>query len=150
MRENMPSGDRRVTLNSAAGNAGPLPVITTTLASPIHVVSTPIDTKGMGNTDNLLTFTSIISLPLGISVTLNFQIQRVFGGDAPRSIGSNYTYSTTVNILESEVYSFLFKDENVPEGLYTYTVSLSSNSIVDVTPGVTVSAVLSVLAVAVS
>ncbi len=145
-----PVCDRQVALNASSGGAGPLPIITTLLASPINVVSTSIDTTGMGNTNNLLTFTSTISLPLGISVTLNFQITRVFNNGSPLNVGSTYTFSTAVVVLESESFSFQFMDANVPEGYYTYSVSLSTNSIVDVTPGATVNnAVLSVLAVAV-
>jgi hypothetical protein len=140
---------RQVSLNAVNGSIGPLPLITTTLSSPINVVSTPIDTIGMGNTDNLLKFTSIINLPLGISVTLNFQIHRVYNNGNPLNIGSTYTFSATVNVLESEAFTFQFMDANVPDGSYTYSVNLSTNSIIDITPGATVSAVLSVLAVAV-
>jgi hypothetical protein len=68
-----PVCDRQIVLNAASGGAGPLPLITTLLASPINVVSAAIDTTGMGNTNNLLTFTGTINLPLGISVTLNFR-----------------------------------------------------------------------------
>lgn len=145
-----PVYDRQVALNASTGGAGPLPLITTLLSSPINVVSTSIDTTGMGNTNNLLTFTSNISLPLGISVTLNFQIQRVYNNGSPLNVGSTYTFATTVVVLESEAFSFQFMDANVPEGYYTYSVNLSTNSIVDVTPGATINnAVLSVLAVAV-
>jgi len=144
-----PVCDRQVALNASSGGAGPLPIITTLLASPINVVTTSIDTNGMGNTNNLLTFTSTISLPLGISVTLNFQIQRVYNNGTPLNVGSSYTFATAVVVLESEAFSFQFLDYNVPEGYYTYSVNLSTNSIIDVTPGATVNnAVLSVLAVA--
>ena len=144
-----PICDRQAALNASTGSAGPLPIITTLLASPINVVSTSIDTTGMGNTNNLLTFTSTISLPLGISVTLNFQIQRVYNNGSPRNVGSTYTFSAAVNVLESEAFSFQFMDAHVPDGSYTYSVILSTNSIIDVTPGATIQAVLSVLAVAV-
>ena len=144
-----PECDRQVALNASSGGAGPLPIITTLLASPINVVSTSIDTNRMGNTNNLLTFTSTISLPLGISVTLNFQIHRVYNNGTPLNVGSTYTFATQVVVLESEAFSFQFLDHNVPEGYYTYSVNLSTNSIIDVTPGATVNnAVLSVLAVA--
>lgn len=141
--------DRQAALNAASGSVGPLPIFTTLLASPLNVVSTTIDTTGMGNTNNLLKFTSIIGLPLGISVTFNFQIHRVHNNGSPIGVGSTYTFSTTVNILESESFSFQFMDADVPDGSYTYSVNLSTNSIIDVTPGATINAVLSVLAVAV-
>ncbi len=140
---------RQIALNASIGSAGPLPIITTLLANPINVVSTTIDTAGMGNTNNLLTFIGTVNLPVGISVTLNFQIQRVYNHGNLINVGSTYTYSTTVNILEAEEFSFQFFDANVPEGVYTYAVSLSTNSIIDITPGVTINAVLKVMAVAV-
>lgn len=139
--------DRQIALNAVSGGAGPLPLITTSLSRPINVVSTPIDTTGMGNTNNLLTFIGTINMPVGISVTLNFEIQRVYNHGSPISIGSTYTFSTTANVLAAEEFSFQFMDANAPEGVYAYIVSLSTNSIVDVTPGITIHAVLRVLAV---
>lgn len=144
-----PENRRQAALNASSGGVGPLPIFTTLLASPLNVVSTTIDTAGMGNTNNLLKFTSTINLPVGISVTFNFQIHRVFNNGTPIGVGSTYTFAATVNILESEAFSFQFFDENVPEGSYTYSVNLSTNSIVDITPGATINATLSVLAVAV-
>jgi hypothetical protein len=139
---------RQVALNASSGGVGPLPIITTLFAEPLNVVSTTIDTSGMGPTNNLLHFSSIINLPLGISVTLNFQIRRS-GRDGSIGVGSTYTFSTIVDILEAESFSFQFLDEAVEPGFYTYSVELSTNSIIDVTPGATVgNAVLSVLAVA--
>ncbi len=141
---------RQVALNSNSGSVGPLPIINTLLAAPISVVSTNIDTRGMGSTNNLLNFTSAINLPLGISVTLNFQIQRVAENGAPISVGSTYTFSTTVVVLEGEAFGFQFMDYSVPEGFYTYSVNISTNSLIDITPGLTINnAVLSVLAVGV-
>jgi hypothetical protein len=145
----IPESRRQAALNASSGSVGPLPIFTTLLASPLNVVSTTIDTLGMRNTNNLLKFTSIINLPVGISVTFNFQIHRVFNNGAPIGVGSTYTFSATVNFLEAESFEFQFLDENVPEGSYTYSVNLSTNSIVDITPGATINAVLSVLAVAV-
>ncbi len=149
MNQPLQACDRQALLNASGGSAGPLPIITTLLASPINVVSTTLDTTGMGNTNNLLTFTSIINLPLGISVTLNFQIQRVYNNGTPMGVGATYTFATTVNLLESESFSFQFMDANAPEGFYTYSVNLSTNSIIDITPGATVNGVLSALAIAV-
>lgn len=142
-------GRREVALNAASGGVGPLPIITTLFAEPINVVSTTIDTRNIGNTNNLLHFSSIINLPVGISVTLNFQIRRSFGDGAPIGVGSTYTFSTTVTVLEGEAFSFQFMDSDVRPGFYTYSIQLSTNSIIDVTPGASVNnAVLSVLAVA--
>ena len=139
---------RQVALNASSGGVGPLPIITTLFAEPLNVVSTTIDTSGMGNTNNLLHFSSIINLPLGISVTLNFQIRRSSRNGAV-GVGATYTFSTIVDVLEAESFSFQFMDEEVEPGFYTYSVELSTNSIIDVTPGASVNnAVLSVLAVA--
>lgn len=143
--------DRKsVALNAGSGSVGPLPIITTTLSDPINVVSATIDTREIGrNTNNLLHFSGIVNLPLGISVTLNFQIRRAFRDGSAVDVGSTYTFSTIAAILESEAFGFQFFDADVAPGFYTYTVQLNTNSIIDVTPGLTVNnAVLSVLAVA--
>lgn len=140
--------NRLVQLNAATGGAGPLPIITTLFADPVNVVDVSIDTNGMRNPAALLTFTSVISLPVGISVTLNFEITRSFNGGAPVNVGSTYTFSTLVNVLEAEAFSFQFFDNNLAPGVYTYSVQLSTNSVIDVTPGLTVNnATLSALAV---
>ncbi|NLJ30278.1 MAG: DUF4489 domain-containing protein [Clostridiales bacterium] len=140
---------RQAALNASSGGVGPLPIITTLFAEPLNVVSTPIDTTGMGKTNNLLNFTSIVNLPLGISVTLNFEITRSLNGGAPVNVGATYTFSTVVDVLEAEAFSFQFFDPDVAPGFYTYSVQLSTNSVIDITPGAAVqNAVLSVLAVA--
>lgn len=140
-------GERQVAVSSSTGGAGPLPVITTLLADPINVVSTTIDTTGMRDVTNLLIFTSMISLPIGISVTLNFQITRTSPDGSSIKVGSTYTFATLVTVLESEAFSFQFADQNLRPGNYTYSVEISTNSIIDITPGVTVNnATLSVIA----
>lgn len=140
---------REVALNASSGSVGPLPIVTTLFAAPLNVVSTTIDTRNMGSTNNLLNFTSIVNLPLGISVTLNFQIRRSSNEGGTIGVGSTYTFSTLVDVLEAEAFSFQFLDSHVEPGFYTYSVELSTNSIIDVTPGASVNnAVLSVLAVA--
>lgn len=139
---------RQVALNSNTGSAGPLPILSTTLSDPLNVVSTSIDTRGMVKTNNLLIFTGIIALPLGVVVTLNFQIQRTGRDGASAHVGATYTFSTTATVLEAEAFSFQFFDSDVAAGTYTYSVQLSSNTILSVTPGVTVTGTLSVLAVA--
>ena len=140
--------DRRgpqVTAASNTGGAGPLPIITTLLADPINVVSTTIETAGRDVT-NLLIFTSTISLPLGISVTLNFQITRTNVEGATIKVGPTFTFSTLATALESESFAFQFADSNLRSGNYTYSIEISTNSIIDITPGVTVNnATLSVI-----
>jgi len=141
--------EKQVALNASSGGIGPLPVITTLFAAPLNVVSTSIDTRDFrGSTNNLLNFTSIVNLPLGISVTLNFEITRSINSGAPVNVGATYTFSTLVDVLEAEAFSFQFLDADVVPGFYTYSVQLSTNSIIDITPGASIgNAVLSVLAV---
>ena len=136
-----------VAFASAAGSAGPLPVLTTLLADPINVVSATINTSGMKDVSNHLIFTSNINLPLGVSVTLNFQITRIAEDGGAIKVGSTYTFATTAVVLESETFAFQFTDRNLQPGVYTYSVEISTNSIIDITPGLTVNnAVLTILA----
>ncbi len=138
----------QVELNASSGGAGPLPIVTTLFAEPLNVVSTSIDTRGMASANNLLTFTGIVCLPLGISVTLNFQIRRTSSDGTNANVGATYTFSTLVDVLEAESFAFQFFDANVRPDFYTYSIELSTNSIIDITPGLTIqNAVLSVLAV---
>lgn len=137
-----------VRLNAATGGAGPLPIITTLFAAPINVVAVTVDASEIRSPVILLTFTGIISLPVGISVTLNFEITRSKDGGAPVNVGPTHTFSTLVNVLESESFAFQYFDSNLSPGHYTYTVELSTNSIIDITPGLTINnATLSALAV---
>ncbi len=135
-------------LNASTGGAGPLPVVTTLFSDPISVVSVTLDADRLYDPSILLTFTGIVNLPLGISVTLNFEILRIKDNGAPISVGSTYTFATTVTVLESESFAFQYFDSNLDPGTYTYSVVLSTNSIIDITPGLTVvNATLSALGV---
>jgi hypothetical protein len=143
-----PQDSGNVVLNAATGGAGPLPIITTLFSEPIAVVSVTLDTHRLRRPSILLNYTSAISLPLGISVTLNFEILRTKDNGAPVKVGSTYTFSTLVTVLESEAFSFQFFDSDLNPGVYTYSVVLSTNSIIDITPGLTiVNATLSALGV---
>lgn len=135
-------------LAASSGGAGPLPIITTLFAEPINVVSVTIDADKLHHPSVLLTFTGNINLPLGISVTLNFEIQRAKNSGAPVNVGSTYTFSTLATALEAEAFAFQFLDTGLQPGTYTYSVILSTNSIIDITPGLTITnATLSALAV---
>ena len=73
---------------------------------------------------------------------------RIKDRGAPIKVGSTYTFSTLVNVLESEAFGFQLFDANLDPGTYTYSVVLSTNSIIDITPGLTiVNATLSALGV---
>ena len=138
----------KVVLSAATGGAGPFPIITTLLADPITVVSVTLDADELERPSILLTFTGIVSLPLGISVTLNFEVLRLRDRGNPIKVGSTYTFSTLTAALESEAFSFQLFDSNLDPDTYTYSVVLSTNSIIDITPGLTiVNATLSALGV---
>ena len=140
-------GAKSIAINSSTGGVGPLPVITTLFAEPLNVVTTSIDTTGMSRTINLLNFTSIVSLPLGVSVTLNFEVLRTMDDGTSIKVGPTYTFSTIVDVLEAEAFSFQYADTNVAPGNYTYSVQLSTNSIIDITPGASINnATLSIVA----
>ena len=138
----------KAVLNAATGGAGPLPIITTLLADPITVVSVTLDADKLCNPSVLLTFTGIVSLPLGIAVTLNFEVLRLKDNGSPVKVGSTYTFSTLATVLESESFAFQMFDAGLDPGTYTYSVVLSTNSIIDITPGLTiVNATLSALGI---
>lgn len=137
---------RQAALNASSGGIGPLPVATLTL--PINVVSTTIDTRDMCRTNNLLTFTSVITLPATATVTLNFQIRRTVNDGTGTNVGSTYTFAVTAAALLAQSFSFQFLDINVQPGFYTYSVQLSANSAISAPVGTSINnAVLSVLAV---
>jgi hypothetical protein len=137
-----------VVLNAATGGVGPLPVITTLFSDPIHVVSVTLDAGRLNDPSILLTFTGIMNLPMCICVTLNFEILRMKDDGAPVSVGSTYTFATAADVLEAESFAFQYFDSNLDPGTYTYTVALSTNSIIDIMPGLTVmNATLSALGV---
>lgn len=144
----MNRNSNKVVLNASTGGVGPLPVINTLFADPLNVVSVSIDADRLSDPSILLTFTGIICLPLGISVTLNFEVYRAQDNGAPVNVGSTYTFSTLATCLESESFAFQLFDDGLDPANYTYSVVLSTNSIIDITPGLTVvNATLSALAV---
>ncbi len=141
--------ERCITMNASTGGLGPLPIITTPLTAPLTVVSTTIDTRCMCESDVLLNFSGVINLPVGAVATLNFQILRSNECGTSVPVGGTYTFAFTAAALSSESFSFQFFDSDLAPGIYTYTVALSTGSLVTVAAGVTITnAVLSALAVA--
>ncbi len=139
---------RLVRLNASSGGAGPFPIITTLLADPIPVVDVTIDTSGMRSPNILLNYTSTVCLPVGIASTLNFEIKRSYMDGAAVCVGPTHTFSTLVTALEAESFAFQYFDSNLAPGVYTYAIQLSTNSVIDITPGLTINnAMLSALAV---
>lgn len=139
---------KQVYLNVSSGGVGPFPFCTTLLCNPLNVVSATINTHGDLKTNNLIRFSSIINMPLGAFVSLEFEIIRTKSNGVSKKIGQTYTFSTLAEILKSESFDFQFIDLNVGPGNYTYSVMITTNSFIDITPGVCVlNATLSVLSV---
>lgn len=146
--KNISNIKKQVYLNVSKGGAGPFPFCTTLLCNPLNLVSTSINTHGKLKTNNLLIFSSIINLPLGAFVSIEFEIIRTKSGGFPIKIGPTYTFSTLAEILKSESFTFQFLDMNVVTGNYTYCVQITTNSFIDITPGVCIlNATLSALTV---
>lgn len=138
----------RALLNVGSGGIGPMPVISTPLSRPIPVASVSIDTTNMCYPKVLLTFTSLISLPATIAVTLNFIIVKTVGDGSPQPIGGTYTFAEIASVLESESFAFQYCDCNPAYGNTTYTVQLEPSSLIAVTAGLTITnATISALAV---
>ena len=135
-------------VNANTGGAGPLGIIAA-LASPINVVSTTINTCCIGTTNNLITFTTNISIPVALVATLNFQVVRSSCVGSPVPIGSTFTYAETVAALTTRSFSFSFLDTNVAPGTYTYTVQLVPGTTITVAGLAILNATLSVTATAV-
>jgi hypothetical protein len=125
-------------LNAATGGAGPLPIITTLLAEPITVVSVTLDTDELHDPSIHADLYRYCESPLGISVTLNFEVLRLKDDGSPVKVGSTNTFSTLTTILESETFAFQLFDAGLEPGTYTYSVVLSTNSLIDITPGLTI------------
>ena len=134
-------------LSSSTGGAGPLPAISTSLATPINIVSTTVNTCSAGKTDNLVQFTCIVNAPSAVGLTLNFQIVRSSCMGGAVNVGPTFTFGEELSIVGAEGFSFQFVDNNVAPGTYTYAVQLGTGTLV-ASAGVTVTnGVLSVLAV---
>ncbi len=134
-------------LSSSTGGAGPLPAISTSLATPINIVSTTVNTCSAGKTDNLVQFTCIVNAPSAVGLTLNFQIVRSSCMGGAVNVGPTFTFGEELSIVGTESFSFQFVDNNVAPGTYTYAVQLGTGTLV-ASAGVTVTnGVLSVLAV---
>lgn len=138
----------RALLNVGSGGIGPMPIISTPLSRPIPVTSVSIDTSCMCYPKVLLSFTSLICIPAGAAVTLNFIIVKTVGDGSPQAIGGTHTFSSLVEVLESESFAFQYCDCNPAGGNVTYTVQLEPSSLISLTAGLTITnATLSALAV---
>lgn len=139
---------QRVVVSSATGSAGPL-AATAALVTPINVVSTNVNTCRLGTTDNLVSFSGIITIPAVTAVTtttLVFQVLRSSCIGSAITVGSAYTFSVSTAALTSQSFSFSFTDSNVAPGTYTYSVQLATGSVVGVAGTTILNATLNVTA----
>jgi hypothetical protein len=135
-------------LRCNTGGLGPLPIINTVLSRPLPVVSVNVDTTKLYKPSVLLTFTGQINMPLGVSVTLNFIVNKVCENGTSQQIGGTFTFATLAAALEAETFAFQLCDLDSCDDCCTYTVEVSTTSIIDIVPGLTITnATLSALAV---
>jgi hypothetical protein len=144
----------KVELNSATGGAGPLPVIALgDLTQPISVVSVSIDADCLCDPSILLTFTTLISLPVAVAVTdttsLNLQVLRTSTCcGTPISVGPVFNFASPgVPTATTAPFTFQLYDNDLKPGTYTYSVQLTTSTLA-ATAGVTlINSTLSALAV---
>ncbi len=82
----------------------------------------------------LLIFSAQISNPLGLNLNLLFNIKRYSATSSSQDIGSTYIFSSRTK-NNSKTFSFQFLDENLTPGIYTYSISVSSNTFSHISPG---------------
>lgn len=139
---------RRVMLNASNGSLAPLPVTSSTLTSPLNIVSTSINTRRLGLADNLLNFCGFLYLPAGSSVNLIIQVHRTPTNGQSILLGGAFMLVRSTIPAQSDTFNFQIFDPDIQPGSYTYSAELSDNSTVSGTPGSMIcNAVLSVLSV---
>ena len=139
---------RRVVLNASNGSLTPLPVTSSTLTSPLNIVSTSIDVRRLSPANNLLNFSGFLYLPAGSSVNLIIQVRRTLANGQSILLGGAFMLVRSTIPAQSDTFNFQVFDPDVQPGNYTYSVELSDNSSVSGTPGSMIcNAVLSVLSV---
>ena len=149
--QDSPHTSQQVAVSSTTGSAGPLSATTAAvpLVSPSNVVSTNISTCRLGTTDNLVSFSGIITIPAATkatTTTLIFQVLRSSCLGNAVAVGSTYTFSVSTTDLTSQSFNFGFKDNNVAPGTYTYSVQLAAGSVIGVTGTIIMNATLNITA----
>lgn len=137
-----------VKLNASSGGAGPFPAQCTLFTSPIPITSVTVDVNGFNMPVILLKFTAVISLPVDVFATLNFEVTRTKSEGMPAKIGATYDFTHCGGDLQSRSFCFQLFDTELESGTYTYAVALSPNSAIACAPGMTiVNSVLSALTI---
>lgn len=129
---------QEILLNVSTGGAGPLAVVSTVLTAPIPIVTLTLDGDRLRGHSVLFNFTSIISLPLPVTVSLNFQMLRTIDNGAPVPIGPQFTFARTVTALETDSFGFQLFDSQVDADTVTYSVVLAMSSTIPVSAAVTI------------
>lgn len=134
-----------VVMEALEGGAGPISA--PGLQKPIDVVSTTINTRGVGYTNPMVHFTGNIRVPKAMDIALYFHIVRSSFKSGTSTIGPTYVFRQIATARGSESFSFQLMDSERSPGIYTYTVELGTDTVVS-EDGVRVTeAVLSVIAV---
>lgn len=143
---NVPSSPG-VSLSCGSGVAGPLPIMDlagASIANPYTVASVTVDLRGMQKPSVLILFTGLISVPLGALANISFRIVRSCNG-ATQAIGGSYGYSSAVDALHSEAFTFQTCDCGVCCDCATYSIEISNATLVQA--GTTISGTVSAIAV---
>lgn len=83
----------------------------------------------------LLIFSAQISNPLNLDITLLFNIKKYSSASSsPQDIGSTYVFSSN-NKNTAKSFSFQFLDKDITPNKYTYSITVSSNSFYNISPG---------------
>ncbi|SFC51980.1 DUF4489 domain-containing protein [Clostridium uliginosum] len=137
----------RALLRCSCGLAGPLPILGTAgliPTTPISVGSVSIDTTRMCNPSVLISATFQINTPIAILSNLTFRVVKCVNG-CTQPVGGSFTFSNAVEALSSESFSFKFCDSTECCGCATYSVEISSATLLQA--GTTVSGTITALAV---
>lgn len=140
-------GSRGAVLSCGSGSAGPLPITDlagASIVNPYSVASVTLNTKGLKKPSVLITFTGMISVPLGALPSLTFRVRKACNG-ASQAIGGSFSYSSAIDALHSDAFSFQICDCGECCDCVTYTVEISNATLAQV--GTTVSGTVSAIAV---
>lgn len=142
-----PVSCNKTTLACGSGSAGPLPILDlagASIVNPYPVASVSVDLRGMKRPNVLITFTGLVSIPLGALANISFRLLKSCNG-ASQAIGGNYNYTSALEVLHSETFSFQTCDCGECCDCVTYTVEIANATLAQA--GATVSGTVSAVAV---
>ncbi len=135
-------------MKCGCGSAGPLPILDlagASIVNPYSVASVTVDTRGLKCPTILINFTGLINVPAGgVIPSITFRLVKSCNGST-QSVGGSYTYSSAIDLIHSESFSFQFCDCGDCCGCTTYTVEISNATLAQA--GTTVSGTVSAIAV---